>query len=88
MKLGDFLTAPGSVVRNGAAMLAAAVVLAFYLFPVAFGQHGNLSALHWVWNACNQETDYLHGRFVPLAIALLIYFQRDQLAAVVVRPNT
>jgi exosortase len=63
------------------------VVIAFYALPSAFGQNGDISAAQWVWNACNRETDYLHGRFVPLAIVLLLFYHRDRIAAAPVRPH-
>lgn len=63
------------------------IVALFYIIPSSFGQNGTLSAIQWAWNACNHETDYLHGRFVPLAIILLLVFHRREIAAVSVRPN-
>ncbi len=85
--LGDLIGGP----RSGAFLLLAglglAIIAGFYTFLKLYGLGGNQSNVQWWWSACNTETDYVHGRFVPIAIVGLIFLARKQLAAAALKPN-
>lgn len=68
------------------AMIVFGVGLALLAF-LALQPVGPSSVLRWAWSACNSETDYLHGRFVPVLILLLLWIARGKIKSAPVEPR-
>jgi exosortase len=62
------------------------IVLGFYFsYKAYFG--GFYSALHWLWDAWNDENDFVHGKFSPVIIGALLFLLRDKLWAAAKKPS-
>jgi exosortase len=71
------------------ALLGLALVVAwfFYGWLEFYGVTDRITTLGWWWNACNSANDWVHGRFVPLAIVGLIYLDRKRLLKAPMAPS-
>jgi len=61
--------------------IGAAIIAGFYTLLQLYGLKGDDSSVEWWWSACNTENDYVHGRFVPIAIIGLLFIERKKLLA-------
>ena len=59
------------------------LVIWFFSFEARFGVGNNNSALGWLLSAWNPETDYEHGRLVPLIIIGLIAYRHREIRAAI-----
>lgn len=77
---------PGLVERSGwavwvSAALSLGVIVWFYGFEARFGPSSSQSSLVWLHGAWNPETDYEHGKLIPLIALGLIYYRRKEIRA-------
>ncbi|MEY4244242.1 MAG: hypothetical protein RLZZ245_1827 [Verrucomicrobiota bacterium] len=42
----------------------------FQAYPTTLGR----SLAYWTWLACNEKNDFIHGRIIPLAFAMMCFF--------------
>ena len=62
-------------------LLLATIIVTFVYF---FGwlhlfTNGRLSTWTWAWQAWNPETNYEHAKFIPIIVAVVIWYDRDKL---------
>jgi exosortase len=74
-------TARGSMMRAIVLFASAAVLVWFFCFETRFGPDYHQSALGWLKSAWNPETDYEHGKLVPLVMIGLILYRFKELRA-------
>lgn len=68
---------PTVLVAAGVSLL---IVLWFFGWVEAFGKtYDRISALRWLYQSWNPQTDYEHGKLVPLVMAGLIFVRRKEL---------
>lgn len=67
--LGNVSMLPASAVWT--TLGAAGILLAMFLFYPAYTNGETLSG--WTWLACNSTNGFLHGRFVPAAIVVMLW---------------
>lgn len=53
------------------AVAVLAVVLYFYCLHVSYPTTSGKSVIGWMWLACNEKNDFIHGRIIPLAFVIL-----------------
>jgi len=68
----------------GALFVLAAIYLAYPAYPTAVGK----SLAGWAWFACNSENGFLHGRFIPVAFAVMCWMGWKRAKDEVIEPKT
>lgn len=64
----------------------AVVLLLYFLYP-AFPTTQGTTLAGWTWYGCNPDNGFLHGRFVPLAFAVMIWMAHQRTKDQVARPS-
>ncbi len=79
-----FATFSGWLQRNPLQVFLLAAITATLVYFIGFVPlftNRTLSTWVWGWQAWNPETDYEHGKFIPLIVAFLVWYGRDKLKA-------
>lgn len=67
--------------------LAALVLLLMYFLYPAYPTTPGRTLAGWTWDACNPKSGYLHGRFVPVAVMVMLWMAWQKEKEQVIRPS-
>ncbi|MDB4781631.1 exosortase/archaeosortase family protein [Akkermansiaceae bacterium] len=67
--------------------LSALLLFYFYAFHNSYPTTNGRSLAGWVWRACNSENGFLHGRFIPLAFAVMCWLGWKRAKGEEVKPS-
>lgn len=76
---------PGSV--RAMAFFSLGILLLLYFVYPAFPTTSGKSLAGWTWYGCNDKNGFLHGRFVPLAFAVMLWMAYQKTKNEVARPS-